>query len=223
MGQTTPPAVADSPAPIVVLGKEPFAVGAFRTELTADDKVGRRQAGLICGPAGALRWRDVEPAAGKASGAAARAIRAAGVTIDAPDADDWLDYRPPASGYRLIGDVDGVEASACAPAYGIGRRVDHDRRLKGEGRMRVDWRIYRLADHQVVAHTRTCAAFSFDRAGMTTTDIGQLGIIENARILGVALSRSPGSFRLPDDLTTDSIACPRRATGHRTPDGESAP
>lgn len=206
-------------APSVDRGDEPLTVGTFRTELVGDDKVGRRRAGLICAPAGALRWREVEAVGAKASAAAARAIRDAGVTIDAPDADDWLDHRAPSTGYRLVGDVVGLDATVCAPAYKIIRSLDHGRRLKGEGRMRIEWRIYRLADHQVVARTQTCAAFRFDRAGMDPSDVGQLGVIENARLLGGALARSPRAFVVPESMIDRSEECPPRVMAHRTPDG----
>ncbi len=208
--QTTPPAS---------LHGEAFAVGALRTELSAEDAVGHKKAGLICAPAGTLRWRDVEPAGPKARAAVARAVRGAGVAIEAQDADDWLDYRAPTTGYRLIGNVVGMQASACVPAYGLARKVDHGQRLKGEGRMRVEWRIYRLADRKEIARTETCAAFRFDQTKMQPSDIGQLGAIENARVLGHELATHAPALALPASLIVASEACPPRVEGHRTPSG----
>ena len=201
------------------LASEVFSVGALRTELTADDKVGHKRAGLICAPAGVLRWREVEPPGTRARAAVARAVRDAGVAIDAPDADDWLDYRAPGTGYRLIGDVVGMEANACVPAYGLARKVDHGQRLKGEGRMRVEWRIYRLADRKLVARTETCAAFRFDQPKLLPSDIGQLGAIANARVLGHELAAHAPALTLPVSLIAEGQACPPRVEGHRTPTG----
>ena len=196
---------------------QPFAVGAVLTEVAGDAKVGSKHAGLICAPAGALRWREVEPSGAKSAGAATRVIRDAGVPVVAQDADDWIETRAPSTGYRLIGAVVGVKASVCSPAFGIGRALDHSKRLKGEGRMRVEWRIYRLADHQVVARTETCAPFAFDRTGMTPSDVGQIGVIENARVLAGALARSPGGYALPASLVDGE--CPARVAGHHMPEG----
>lgn len=139
--------------------------------------------------------------------------------IDAPGEDDWLDYRAPTTGYRLIGDIVGVKVTMCAPAYGIMRSIGGGKRLKGEGRMRIEWRIYHLADRRLVARTETCAVFHFDRSGLTPSDAGQIGVIENARLIGVALARSPRNFSLPASLITDGEPCPARVEGHRTPDG----
>lgn len=212
LGQTTPPAER---------GNEPFAVGALRTELVGEDKVGRRRAGLICASAGALRWREVEPAGVRAAAAAARAIRDAGVAIDAPDADDWIEPRAPSTGYRLVGAVVGLNATVCAPTYSIDRALDHGRRLKGEGRMRVEWRIYRLADHRVIARAETCAPFHFDRDGMAPSDAGQVGFIENARQVGTALAASPRTFSLPESLSAPGEHCPPRVAEHRVPYGSA--
>ncbi len=214
----TATSTAAQTAPVSLHG-EAFAVGALRTELTADDKVGRKKAGLICAPAGALRWRDVEPSGSKVAAAVARAVRDAGVAMDAPDADDWLGYRAPMTGYRLIGDVLGVDASACVPAYGLARKVDHGQRLKGEGRMRVEWRIYRLADRKEIARTETCAAFRFDQQKMQPSDIGQLGVIENARVLGRDLASRAPAMTLPATLIVAGEACPPRVEAHRAPSG----
>ena len=217
---TTATSAAAQTAPPATVRGETLSVGALRTVLSAEDKVGHKRAGLICAPAGTLRWRDVEPSGAKAAAAIARAVRDAGVAMDAPEADDWLGYRAPSTGYRLIGAVVGMDASACVPAYGLARKVDHGQRLKGDGRMRVEWRIYRLADRKEVARTQTCAAFRFDEPKLLPSDIGQLGAIENARVLGRELAAHAPALTLPTTLIAPGQACPERVEGHRTPNGE---
>lgn len=201
-------------AQTVERGGQPLSLGEVRDALRSDVKVGSKRAGLVCAPAGSLRWRDVAPRMASTRVAIARALKDSGVAIEGPT-DDWLDYRISAGGFRLIPAITALDMRACLPSYGIARKLGSNHRLKGEGVMQVEWRIYRMADRQIVARTVICAAFAFDAPGLSLEEASEQGLVANARLIGHELARLAPSLALPERLGLRPDQCPRLTTKDR--------
>jgi hypothetical protein len=127
---TALPAGADVPsAPI-------YAVVRMSTELSDDDVVGHRRAGLICAPAGAIRWADI----GAKSSTDQRetvqdVLEDAGIAVT--PFGEVSPGRPAETARRIRGAVTAATFKLCARHWAIGDA----NALSGDAAIDIDWRI----------------------------------------------------------------------------------
>lgn len=145
-------AQAPSPAPSYYV----FAVDA---SFGARDKIGAKRAGLLCVPAGPLRWRDVDDGGiSHLSAMLGAALNRAGLHALSRDRDVFETGGPDAD-YRLVVTIKGIDASVCAPHWGLGGKRAYD----GRGRITLRWQVYSRATRAIVDDWEVQSAFELDR------------------------------------------------------------
>lgn len=170
---------ADQPSAI-------FSVAPLKVELDDAGIIGRRRAGLICAPAGAIRWRDVGLNGAEGAAAIAAGLHDAGVPVQDPETDTDLPA-PRAGGYRLVARLTEVRLQVCSPQWGAMRLIERKHTLKGEGFLKVDWRIYDVAARKLLKETSVETTMALSGSTSTLAGAVRVGLAENAGRLAPAL------------------------------------
>ncbi|MGJ3649748.1 hypothetical protein ACLB0R_14915 [Sphingomonas sp. GlSt437] len=122
-------------------------------------KIGAKRAGLLCIPAGPLRWRDVDNGGVSHLGAMlGAALNRAGLHALSRDRDVFETGGPDAD-YRVVVTIKGIDASVCAPHWGLGGKRAYD----GHGRIALRWQVYSRATRAIVDDWETQSTFQLDR------------------------------------------------------------
>ncbi|PAX09701.1 hypothetical protein CKY28_02940 [Sphingomonas lenta] len=170
-----------------------YVVAPIRSELSGSDTVGALRSGLICAPAGKLRWSDVAHDPARAARLVATTLGERGVRADMP-ADDRIGS-PPVGERRIVGDVIRLEASACLKQYGLLRKLSPKRSMSGRGEIAIRWRVHRTGVREPEATYVTCADFALNGDARQPDALLDQGIAAAARDFGDLLTGKPASPR----------------------------
>ena len=173
-----------------------YVVAPIRSELSGSDTVGALRSGLICAPAGKLRWTDVAHDPARAARLTAATLADVGIRADMP-ADDRIGS-PPAGERRLVGDVVRLSASACLKQYGLLRKLSPKRSMSGRGEIAIRWRVHRTGVREPEATFVTCAKFALNGDAREPDALLDEGIATAARDLGHLLTGKAASPRCED-------------------------
>lgn len=143
-----------------------YIVAPVRSELAASADVGKRRAGVLCAPAGKLRWSDLAPDAEHAATLVARTFREAGMDAETP-AYDRLGRDAGASTTRILADVVALDLSLCVKQSGLARLVDSRRAARGRGVITVRWRTYDAGTRRLLSTREICPRFKVDGDALT--------------------------------------------------------
>jgi hypothetical protein len=103
------------------------SIAPVRWTIPAERKIGKRNAGLLCAPAGALHWRDIGMPDGEESAASIAAA---------------LAKSEGAQSYRLSAVITDLKLDICVPNFGgAARLIGLKKVVKGKGTITVAWRI----------------------------------------------------------------------------------
>ena len=134
-------------------GAEPLlTVDAITDRLEADRAIGARRSGMLCTPAGKVRWRDAAPRSEGTRLVLATALAERGAAVTIPSRDDF-DGRVHTR-YRIDLEIVDVRLDTCVPWRGI--RVGGQARLKATGQVAAIWRVFDQKQHRLVAKVPVC-------------------------------------------------------------------
>jgi hypothetical protein len=132
-----------------------FMVAEVRYDLHADDVVGARRSGLLCTPAGKLRWTMVAPDRRALTDRLSAAMRAAGLDAKLTSDDDFdREVRTP---FRIAVTVERARMSACVPWMGL--KVGKTARQKIAGEIATTWRVFDQKRRVLVVKAAFCTRF----------------------------------------------------------------
>ena len=143
--------IASFPAQAAAAG-ERFTIAEVDFAMPAEAVVGAKRSGMLCTPAGRLRWRDVNPDRKALLHRLATAARDAGLDVRVPSADDFSSAV--STPYRVTVAVTRVEASACVPWQGI--RLGKQPRIRGGRHIETVWRVFDQKRRVLVAKLSLC-------------------------------------------------------------------
>lgn len=143
--------IASAPAHATEAG-ERFTISEVDFAMPTEAVVGAKRSGMLCTPAGRLRWRDVDPERKALLHRLAVAARDAGLDVRVPTADDFSSAV--STPYRVTVTVTRVEASACVPWQGI--RLGKQPRVRGERHVETVWRVFDQKRRVLVAKLSLC-------------------------------------------------------------------
>lgn len=170
-----------------------YVVAPVRSELSGSDTVGALRSGLICAPAGKLRWSDLAHDPVREAQLVATTLNELGIRADLP-ADDRIGSAP-AGERRIVGDVVRVTASACVKQYGLLRKLSSKRSMSGRGEIAIRWRVHRPGIREPDAAYVTCAEFRLSGDARELDALLDQGIAAAARELGDLLTGKPANPR----------------------------
>ena len=131
---------------------ERFTISEVDFSMPSDAVVGPKRSGMLCTPAGRLRWRDVDPERKALIQRLAVAARDAGLDVRVPSADDFSSAI--STPYRVTVAVTRVEASVCVPWQGL--RLGKQPRIRGERHLETVWRVFDQKRRVLVAKLSLC-------------------------------------------------------------------
>ncbi len=162
-----------------------YAVGIVRSDIKDADRVGRKTTGLICGPDGAITWREVRPEPAAATIVTARALRAAGMDVFVP-ADDLPDITV-AAPIRILGSIVAAHIDACVPQHGLIGALGGRQTLKANGSITILWRIVEVETHTTLREFTLEQPVRVNRKAMSLSDVVLSAFAESAGQLSVSL------------------------------------
>lgn len=128
-----------------------FELFEMRRAIAPADRVGARKAGLLCLPAGALRWSDIDPGSDAINRAVARGFSTGGVR------DPFT--VPSSATFKVSGEIVGVDVSACLAETGLKRKLGGRKTSKVSGAISVRWRVFDIASQRVVYDQTSISPF----------------------------------------------------------------
>ncbi len=132
-----------------------FTVAEVRYELRADDVVGARRSGLLCTPAGKLRWTMVAPDRRALTDRLSAAMREGGLDAKLTSEDDFdREVRTP---FRITVTVESAHFSVCGPWMGL--KVGKTARQKIAGEIATTWRVFDQKRRVLVMKAAFCTRF----------------------------------------------------------------
>lgn len=135
-----------------------FTLAEVRYDIAADDVVGARRSGLLCTPAGKLRWNAVSPERRKLTDRLAAAAHDAGLDVKLTSEDDFdREVRTP---FRVAVTVERAKMSACVPWMGL--RVGRTAKLRAAGEIDTVWRVFDQKRRILVFKAAFCTRFKLE-------------------------------------------------------------
>jgi hypothetical protein len=181
-----------------------FAIGRLKADLPGNLVIGRARSGLICGPAGALRWRDASPGLMDASHRAAAAMHGAGLDVAVPD-PDVMEGEDERTLIRIVPTLAAIHMNACTAWRGVKLSASQGS-VKASGRIAVIWRAYDWRTQRLRLKVTSCTDFNIDHGTPT---------VDRATEQAIAASGTAIVAALATTRTGDGDPQPERIVGCR--------
>jgi hypothetical protein len=144
-----------SAAPAMAQDRPRFTVTEVRYDVLADAVVGARRSGLLCTPAGKLRWTAVAPDRRRLTDRLSAALHDAGLDVRISSDDDFdREVRTP---LRITVTLERARVSACVPWMGL--RVGKAAKQRASGEIETVWRVFDQKRRILVFKAAFCTAF----------------------------------------------------------------
>lgn len=174
-----------------------FTVAEIRYDLRAEDVVGARKSGLLCTPAGKLRWTMVSPERQALTDRLSAAMRAAGLDAKLTSEDDFdREVRTP---FRIAVTVESAHLSACGPWMGL--KLGKTARQKIAGEIATTWRVFDQKRRVLMVKAAFCTRFKAESDRDALTDvILRLAPIVARRIAATEPLEQRAELQAPDTI-----------------------
>jgi hypothetical protein len=135
-----------------------YAIGAVKSDIKPNQRIGSRRAGLVCLPAGSFKWSDARSGMSDARDAIASVLHTQmPEVVDA--ADDPFSEERGATRYKIIATLEDVSLNACIRNWGLAAKLKHNHALSGRGHVAVTWEIFDRTTRSSVSRRRIATDF----------------------------------------------------------------
>lgn len=144
-----------SPAPSIAEPLARYTVADVRDDLPADAVIGRKRSGLLCTPAGSMRWSSIAPDRKAMIETVSLRARDAGLHVKVPSADDF--NQEIRTRFRITATIEKAHLNVCVPWMGL--RIGKQPRVRASGEIASVWRVFDQTRHILVARVSFCTRF----------------------------------------------------------------
>ena len=184
--------------PAVAQQRPRFTLAEVRYDIAADTVVGARRSGLLCTPAGKLRWNAVSPDRRALTDRLSAALHDAGLDAKITNEDDFdREVRTP---FRVTMTIERAKGSACVPWMGL--KVGKTARQKIAGEIDTVWRVFDQKRRVLVLKAAFCTRF---KAESDTGDAVASVIFRLAPMVAGSIAAAEPLERREEQVAADTV------------------